>query len=200
MTLGIIYKLVHKNPAITNCYVGRTTKPALRHKQHMISCNNEKSKAYNYKVYKTIRDTGGFDNWNFVEIETIEYDPNDLTNIKEREAYWYKTLGATLNNNIPNQDSATSKKNWMLKNKNYYKEYNNKYRIENKEHITERHKQYYLEKKDQIKAYTKKWVQNNRDKNRAYQRERYHKLKAQKEMEVADLKQTMATDLAEKAI
>ena len=195
MVVSTIYKIVHKNPAITNCYVGRTRDATTRFNQHRTSCVNCNSKAYNYKLYRTIRETGGLDGWTFIELETIEHEPKDNTLAKEREAFWYKELSATLNNNVPNQPAAMSKKLWRLKNPEYVKNYSKQYMETHKEELAEKHKEYYQNNKEKFHNNMKQWIANNRDKNRAYQRERYHKLKAVKLNEAADLVETMAADL-----
>lgn len=199
MVVSTIYKISHKNPAITNCYVGRTIDVTTRFQQHRTCCNNENIRSYSYKIYKTIRETGGLDNWEFVALETVEHDPKDTTLAREREAYWYKQLAATLNQNVPNQDHPTSRKQWREKNIEYIKEWRKGYLEKNKESIKEKHKEYSEKNKVKIYAKMKEWVQNNRDKNRAYQRDRYHKLRAlaqqKKEQEEQDLKQMVAEDI-----
>lgn len=190
MTKTTIYKIVHKIPAITNCYVGRTKDVTSRFQQHRICCNNDKGASYNYKLYKTIRETGGLDNWNFVEIETIEHEPTDTSLAKEREAFWYKELSATLNNNVPNRQPLESKKHWYNKNKDYFKQYAVTYNAIHKDLIAEKRKIYYNSHKKEMHESAKKWINDHREHNRAYQRERYHKLKAQKLNEVVDLVET----------
>lgn len=190
MTKTTIYKIVHKIPAITNCYVGRTKDVTTRFKQHRICCNNENSKAYNYKLYKTIRETGGLENWNFVELETIEHEPDDASLARERESFWYKELSATLNNNVPNRQPLESKKNWYNKNKEYFKQYAVTYNAIHKDTIAEKRKIYYNSHKKEMHEYTKKWVADNRERNRAYQRERYHKHTQERIKQMADLAET----------
>jgi hypothetical protein len=40
--------------------------------QHKNACNNETYKNYYFNVYKFIRDNGGWDNWDMIEIERFE--------------------------------------------------------------------------------------------------------------------------------
>ena len=66
----IIYKLVHKEDYDNvNVYVGSTTDFIKRKNQHKNSCINEKQKGYNEKKYQYIRDNGGWNEWNMIEIE-----------------------------------------------------------------------------------------------------------------------------------
>jgi hypothetical protein len=114
----IIYKIISNNPDITECYVGHTTKFIQRKRKHKECCNNEKSKSYNYNVYKFIRENGGWDNWTMVEIE--EYPCADMNEACSRERYWYENLNAKLNKNVPNRK---------------WEEYSLEYRTINKEVI-----------------------------------------------------------------
>ena len=60
----IFYKIYCKNPEITDVYIGHTTNFVKRKIGHEQSCMNEKNPSYNFKVYKFIREHGGWDNWN----------------------------------------------------------------------------------------------------------------------------------------
>jgi hypothetical protein len=95
----IIYKLVCKNLEVTDLYVGSTTDFIKRKNAHKTTCNNEKSKAYNLKVYRMIRENGGFDNWDMIEIEKFECaDGNEA---RARERHFYEELGAKMNIRVP---------------------------------------------------------------------------------------------------
>ena len=65
----VIYKIVSNDLNITECYVGHTTDFVRRKAAHKSACTNEKGKTYDFKVYKTIREIGGWDNWSMIEIE-----------------------------------------------------------------------------------------------------------------------------------
>jgi len=69
--IGFIYKISKKGN--DGVYVGSTKDVNLRHGTHKRNCNNENEKAYNFKVYRHIRDNGGWDSWKF-EIIKIEYN------------------------------------------------------------------------------------------------------------------------------
>ena len=60
----IIYKLCCKDVNITDEYVGGTTNFYGRKGNHKGKCNNS-----NTRVYKFIRENGGWDNWEMIEIE-----------------------------------------------------------------------------------------------------------------------------------
>ena len=67
----IIYKIVCKDLDVDYVYVGQTTNLFNRRSTHKSHCNNEKDKKHHYLVYEKIRENGGFNNWDVVEIEKI---------------------------------------------------------------------------------------------------------------------------------
>ena len=132
---GTIYKIVCKDPEITECYVGSTTSHSKRKSRHKSSCNNEKSKDYNYPVYRYIRDNGGWDNWEFVLLE--DYPCRNKKQLNIRERFWFEKLGARLNSIYPQR----SMKEWKEENKEKIKERKIKYYEDNKEEILEKMKE-----------------------------------------------------------
>ena len=69
LSFGNIYCIYNDN--LTNCYIGSTFDYEQRMEQHNKVCVNIKSKSYNFKVYKYIRGTGGFQKWKFKIIEEV---------------------------------------------------------------------------------------------------------------------------------
>ena len=96
---GIIYKLVSTDPEITDCYVGSTRSFRHRKYQHKSICDNTNSRNHNFYVYQFIRDNGGFQNWDMVQIEEFKHDTKQ--ELHSRERYWLEELKATLNKVIP---------------------------------------------------------------------------------------------------
>jgi hypothetical protein len=66
------YKIVCLDNSVELCYVGSTADFNKRRSTHKNVCNNENSKNYNFKIYKTIRENGGWDNFKMIEIGTRE--------------------------------------------------------------------------------------------------------------------------------
>ena len=64
----IFYKIICISDDINLCYVGSTANWKERQRQHKKNCYNENVKAYNYKIYKTIRENGGWGNFKMIEI------------------------------------------------------------------------------------------------------------------------------------
>ena len=98
---SIIYKIVSNNPEIKELYIGSTTNFSRRKCQHKTSCNNIKSKEYNFNVYQFIRANGGWVNFDMVQIE--QYNATDKHSLHARERYWIEELKPSLNCCIPSR-------------------------------------------------------------------------------------------------
>jgi hypothetical protein len=129
---SIIYKIVCKDINVKEFYVGSTTNFNRRKQEHKHTCNNPNSKNYNVKLYKLIRETQGWVNWDMVLVE--KYDCNDKLELHKQERYWIETLGATLNVKIPYRSKERKKE--------YNKEYmeNNKDKIRKQRNVYGSHK------------------------------------------------------------
>lgn len=179
-TNNVIYKITCNNENIKDIYIGHTTSFYQRIRLHKSNCTNINSKAYNYKIYKIIRENGGWDNWKMDIIE--KYPCEDIEQAKERERYWIEKLTSTLNVTIPNRNK---------------KEYSQIYRLIHKEDIAEKKKIYRAENKDKIKDYidTNKekiafqkqdWYEENKEQilqkaKQHYEENKHHKLEYQKQ-------------------
>jgi len=137
----VIYKIYCKDETISDCYVGSTDNFNKRCGEHISNCNNENSNSYNYKVYKYIRDHGGFDN--FIIEEIIECDE---FNRYECEVHYFLQLNAKLNTFWPKR----SKKQYYNDNREQILEGQKQYRIHNREQILEGQKQYRIHNREKI--------------------------------------------------
>jgi hypothetical protein len=97
----VIYKFVCNDLNITDVYIGSTTDFSKRKNSHKSRCINENNKKYHLKIYQTIRENGGWDNWKMIEIE--KYKCNDGNDARARERYWYEILNANMNIQVPNR-------------------------------------------------------------------------------------------------
>jgi hypothetical protein len=111
----IIYKLVCKDLNILDVYVGHTTDFKRRKSEHKKRCNGSYDKTCNLKVYQSIRDNGGMDNWEMVEIE--KFPCKDSNEAIKQERYWYENLNASLNTQKPNRTMQEYCKEWEELNK-----------------------------------------------------------------------------------
>jgi len=95
----IIYKISCKDPSIKDIYVGHTTNFVQRKHAHKQSCINEKSTNHQCKLYKIIRENGGWNNWNMDIINFFNCKDHYEARIKEQE--YFVSLNATLNSVDP---------------------------------------------------------------------------------------------------
>ena len=113
-----IYKIVCDDLTVKYCYVGHTTDFTNRKYNHKSRCNNEKSKKHNYKIYTTIRENGGWDNWTMVLIE--KYPCENKQQAEQRERFWYEELNADLNMIRPHMTKEDRKEARKEYDKEYY--------------------------------------------------------------------------------
>ena len=93
-----IYKLIHKDDINNeNIYIGSTSNFIVRKCAHKSSCNNEKSKEYNIKVYQNIRDNGGWEEWSMLLVEKFPCVDKKEADVRER--FWIDNFKSKLNTN-----------------------------------------------------------------------------------------------------
>ncbi len=145
---GKIYKIIDNTN--NNIYIGSTIKTLKRRLQIHINGLNCISK----DIIK---------NNNF-KIELIEnYPCNNNNELRKREQYYINNLKCI---NIRN--AYTDMKEYRIKNKDYYKEYNTEYRIKNKDYYKEYRKEYNFKNKDKRKdrdIYKNSWGGDKRTNN-----------------------------------
>jgi hypothetical protein len=115
---GVIYKIAHRySPYV---YIGSTTNFNRRKSEHKFHATNEKSPKYNHKVYQTIRELGG---WNNFEMVLVARCPcNDKMELHAKEFEYQQLFDVNMNTYDAVHDPE------------YYK----KYREKNKEYILEK--------------------------------------------------------------
>ena len=133
----IIYKITC-NTNQNLIYIGSTKNFKCRKSQHKCCCINSNLKNYTLKLYQTIRENGGWDNWKIQPIEIYNTDNKTKARIRENELMEF--LKANLNSN-----------------KAYISEDNKK--IEKA--IMD--KKYYENNKEEIKIYKQQYYQNNKE-------------------------------------
>ena len=191
----VIYKIYCKDESISDIYIGHTTNFKQRNKLHKSNCNVESSKGYNYKIYKIIRENGGWDNWNMIIIEN--YPCENVDDARYRERYWIEKESSQLNVTIPNrskkeyaqiyrtvhkEEISEKAKIYRNNNKEKIKDYieSNKEKInfqkhdwyeEKKDYILQKAKEHYEENKEQKIEYQKQYAQENKEHIKSYQEE-----------------------------
>jgi len=94
--MGCVY-MIHNNE---NIYIGSTCDLDRRIREHKRSCKNENCKEYHFKLYKIIRECGGFDKF-YIDI---------IEKYKLRED-WQEAEKTFIRNLQPNMNDTTYKKN-----------------------------------------------------------------------------------------
>jgi len=148
-----IYKIEHiDNESLV--YVGHTTNFDKRKTQHKYSCKNEKDKKHNLKIYKIIRETGGWEMFKMIEVE--KYPCNDRREAERRENEVIKELKASMNmiNSFRTKEEL----------KEYMKEYDKEYREANKLKLNEYKKEYKKNNKLKIQEYKKEYYELHKEK------------------------------------
>jgi hypothetical protein len=133
MKIGFVYKLVCKDVNAPEVYVGSSTSLRNRRAGHKSDCNNENKKGYNLPVYKYIRENGGWQNWELLTIERIEYEFG--FELKDRERHHMEALHATLNSCVPGRTVAE----WHNDHKNEIKQYQQQYYQDRKQILSKKH-------------------------------------------------------------
>jgi len=142
------YKICCNDINVKYQYVGSTTNFINRKCNHKYACKSEKNK--HLKVYKTINEHGGFDNWSMIKIESNFFETKLDANKHER--YWFEKLNADMNMKFPQRDAVEYRE--VNKIKKY--ETNKKLYELNKEKIYEQHKKWRESNKDYSKDYYEK--------------------------------------------
>jgi len=141
-----IYRIYCLDPKIKDIYVGSTTYFRRRYMQHRLACIDEKSKSYNFPLYRFMRENGGVDNWEMEIIEKFSCKTKKELLWKERE--WYDKLKPKLNINKPVETKEEFNERRRLQWERYKKD--KRYYEKNREKILERSKQRYQKNKDKI--------------------------------------------------
>ena len=174
----LFYKIVCLDNSFELCYVGSTANWKSRSYNHKYNCNNENSTHYNLKLYTTIRQNGGWDNFKMIEIGKREQ-------LRKREAEqieeeYRQELKANLNMQkcfTTEEDERAYKKKWGEANKEKIKESSRQWREANKEYSKEYYKankeyykEYYQVNKEVIKEINRNYMKNSYDKEKRRQK------------------------------
>ena len=153
---GIIYLIEHNEKPEFN-YLGSTCNLIRRRACHKHSCNTPTSKLYNSKLYRMIRDNGGWDAFTMKPIE--EYPCESKTALQIREEYWRKEYNASMNTNSCYTEFKGN-------------DYSNNYRIKHKEPIKIYQTKYREANKELMKLYQSEYRDINREERNSKQNEK----------------------------
>ena len=171
----IFYKIVCLDD-IDLCYVGSTANWKERQRKHKITCNNENYKHYNSKIYKIIRENGGWCNFKMIQIGTRE----QLTKrqAEQIEEEYRVELKANMNTHrcfITEEQKKECDKKYYEANVDNILEYQQNYREENRDKIREYQQNYQQENRDKINERQQKYREANKDKINELQQKYYEK-------------------------
>ena len=172
---SVIYKIYCIDGSCVYIYFGSTTNFTKRKQSHKSICNNEKHRLYNIKLYKTIRENGGWDNWKMALVEVYPcqdkkqlrireqfYIDQQLDKINDKRAYVSEEEGIELNRECKkahyqaNRDTAlTYQKKHYEANRDTALTYQKKRYEANKEAILAKHKAYKEKNKVEISVKNK---------------------------------------------
>lgn len=194
----IMYKIAPKNAELKCCYVGHTTNFDNRKRAHIRNTTKVDDKHYHLKHYETIRQTGGWDEWEMVEIERGQYNTKLEARIREQELIYEH--GANLNSlkaYVSEEQRKKLKKQitekYREENKELLKEQTKKYKEDHKEIIAEQMKKYRAENKEKIYEKTKQYRENNKEKHResdkAWREKNKEVLKEKRKLKTSELKE-----------
>ena len=161
-------------------YIGSTINLHRRIISHKTSCNNKNDHKYNLKIYKTIRENGGWDNWQIVEIDKLI----NVTSIQARqsEEEWRVKIDAKLNSQrayISKEDRDNNKKEYLIEytklNKEKIYKQRHEYIIHNPEKIRQQRHDEYIRNRERYQATFKKYREDNREELKTKKREEYER-------------------------
>ena len=149
----VFYKIICISDDINLCYVGSTANFIKRRIAHKSNCYNENSKHYNSKIFKTIRENGGWDNFKMIQIGTREQLTKRESEAIEEE--YRQELRANMNSRKCFRTDEQRQEYHRDKANEYY------------ENNIDKFKEYRENNKDKIKEYRKYYYQKNKNKNKS---------------------------------
>jgi hypothetical protein len=151
-----VYRLIHKH---TTYYVGSTTNFVKRKAQHKYDCNTENRKAYDFPLYKFVRETGGWEAWDMILIESYP-ECKTSEELRKYERFHYDIIRPELNLIRPYTTEE--------ENKEYKIKYCKVYYYENRDNNRDKKKKqdinYYNNNREKIKEYQTEYRDNNYEK------------------------------------
>jgi len=181
---GMIYIIRSVNPTTGQVYtyIGSTTSFDNRRSGHKGKIYNENQKAYNCKLYKTIRENDG--DWTMSKFKLFPCESKIELEIEEERCR--QGINANLNSNTCSTGIDYSKltlqeykkiydEQYYQQNREQIREYNEQYYQQNREQYQE----YYEQNREQIKAKRQQHYEKNREQINAKRREKYYQNKSE---------------------
>ena len=141
---GVIYMIKNKTDDTKEYYIGSSYEFKRRCMKHKSDCNNENGKNYNCKVYKYIRDNGGWNEWKIILM--YDYPCKNRNELELEEQQAVKEYKSTLNTRFP----ARTKKEYYQDNKEKILQKKKDFYQKNKEKLSQKEKERYEANKEEI--------------------------------------------------
>ena len=165
----VIYHFVCKDTNVKSEYVGSTTNFNKRKGAHKVNCFCETTR-HHYKLYQTIRENGGWDNWDMLPLE--EFSCKNRTQQLIREQYWLDRLKPDMNSYLAYREGTTIKEKMKA------------YREANADKLKEKYKAYREANaeilKEKMKSYREANAEILKEKKKAYYEAKTEMLKEKK--------------------
>jgi hypothetical protein len=178
----VIYKIQHrwKDELL---YIGSTTNFAKRKVQHKSQCYNTNNRLYNAKLYQSIRDNGGWEEFNMVVIK--EFPCENRRQAEAEEDRCIREMKSYLNM----LRAYVSKE----ERQQYQKEYDKEYREQNRDKLKDKKKEYYEQNKQEISEKRKMYREANKqeisEKKKMYREVNKQKIKEKKKRDYQNNKE-----------
>mgnify|MGYP000099865419 FL=1 len=159
-----IYKLIKKDALNDDMvYIGSTEDINDRMSKHKYSCNNIKNQSYNCKVYKYIRDNGGWDEWKYEIVDEVEVAlRNDAARYEGEYIIKYDAINK-LNDIVAGRTIKQYQKENYQQNIEHILQKHKQYREQNKEQNKQKDKETYERNKEHILQRCKEYREKNKD-------------------------------------
>jgi hypothetical protein len=193
----VMYKIYPKNKELALCYIGHTTNFVERMKRHKLQAVNENGNKSHQKHYVSIRQNGGWNEWEMIEIEKLNGKTRLEARMREQELIEECDANLnTLNAYITEEKRKATKKaiteKYRENNKELLKEQTKQYKEDHKDIIAEQMKKYRAENKEKIREKTKEYIENNKEKHdetqKAWREKNKEISKGKRKLKTAELK------------
>lgn len=165
---SVIYNIRCIDTSCVFTYVGSSANFTKRKCQHKSTCNNLNAKTYDYILYKTIRENGGWDNWNMNIIEIFPCESKQHLCVREQyhiqeQENKLNSIRAFITLEEKVEEAKDYHKKYSFDNKIELSEYKKNYRNENLDKIKLQNTEYRNENLDKIKLHKKEYYDNNKN-------------------------------------
>jgi hypothetical protein len=152
-----VYQICCRDPDIREIYVGSTIDLVKRRAQHKGNCNSPNNGKHNYPVYQYIRNNGGWENWEVVQIEKVVCETGQDLCQREREVF--ERLQPTLNACRPKVSQEETKERCAATTKAW--------QAANPERVKATKKAWCEANSERRNAMTKAWIEANPERHKA---------------------------------